>query len=159
MFYVVVAGDAAQIRGLQQAGMLLSGWTSRVTVSSLQVATGPQDAIGTVSKLAQLDSSCPSQASQSGTGMARVMQAQTQGLLRVRTWKLPLRRSYLMRLFLSSNTAAECARSRRRSSSRLSVCACSLGTPYSCVAKCRARAAARCCALHTDACQCYLGIC
>ena len=48
------------------------------------------------------------------------------------TWKLPLRLSYLMRLFLSSSTAAEWARSRRLSSRRLSASAASLDTPYSC---------------------------
>ena len=77
-----------------------------------------------------------------------------------RTWKLPLRLSYLMRLFLSRSTAAECARSRRRSSSRLSVSACSLGTPYSCAAGRRARDTAQRCALPKDACQRYhLGVC
>lgn len=51
------------------------------------------------------------------------------------TWKFPVRRSYLIRLFLSRMTAALLAISIRRSWSEGSVAIASSGTPYSCTAQ------------------------
>ena len=51
---------------------------------------------------------------------------------RAHTCRLPVRRSYFSRLFLSSRVAALCARSRRRLNISRSVSASARGTPYSC---------------------------